>query len=93
MYKKNASSPPQPVLGKMQKRPAILDRQLAHDLKNLRGDDDPFSVTVGKTMCTYDFYEGEAQDEGGGREKGGKEMLMRRILMYMWVNFFLIQTP
>lgn len=57
----------------MQKRPAILDRQLAHDLKNLRGDDDPFTVTVGKTMCTYDFYEGEAQDEGeGGRREGRK---------------------
>ncbi|KAG7161578.1 Uridine phosphorylase 1-like [Homarus americanus] len=53
-----------PVLGKMQRRPAILDKQLANDLKNLHCDTDPFSVTVGKTMCTYDFYEGQGRLDG-----------------------------
>ncbi|KAK8392376.1 hypothetical protein O3P69_014619 [Scylla paramamosain] len=53
-----------PVLGQMQRRPAVLDRQLAHDLKNLRREDDPFTVTVGKTMCTYDFYEGQGRLDG-----------------------------
>lgn len=53
-----------PVLGKMQRRPAILDKQLANELKNLRGGDDPFTVTVGKTMCTYDFYEGQGRLDG-----------------------------
>ncbi|KAK3866403.1 hypothetical protein Pcinc_028072 [Petrolisthes cinctipes] len=53
-----------PVLGKMQRRPAILDKQLAHELKDLRFESDPFSVTVGKTMCTYDFYEGQGRLDG-----------------------------
>ncbi|KAK7066752.1 Uridine phosphorylase 1 [Halocaridina rubra] len=53
-----------PVLGKLQRKPAILDKQLANDLKNLRLDDDPFSITVGKTMCTYDFYEGQGRLDG-----------------------------
>lgn len=57
-YHRCHSTSPQPVLGKMQRRPAVLDKQLAHELKNLRFEHDPFSVTVGKTMCTYDFYEG-----------------------------------
>ncbi|XP_064099839.1 uridine phosphorylase 1-like isoform X1 [Macrobrachium nipponense] len=53
-----------PVLGKMQRRPALLDKQLAHDLKNLRRESDPFTITVGKTMCTYDFYEGQGRLDG-----------------------------
>lgn len=65
----------QPVLGKMQRRPALLDRQLAHDLKNLRGDDDPFTVTVGKTMCTYDFYEGERLKARDTRERSEANLL------------------
>ncbi|KAG0717172.1 Uridine phosphorylase 1 [Chionoecetes opilio] len=54
----------QPVLGEIQRRPAILDPELASDLKNLRSDDDPFTVTLGKTMCTYDFYEGQGRVDG-----------------------------
>lgn len=53
-----------PVLGELQRRPAILDKQLAQDLKNLCTESDPFSVTVGKTMCTYDFYEGQGRLDG-----------------------------
>ena len=49
----------QPVLGKLQRRPAVLDKTLAEELKLLRKPDDPFTLTVGKTMCTYDFYEGK----------------------------------
>ncbi|XP_063600974.1 uridine phosphorylase 1-like isoform X2 [Penaeus indicus] len=53
-----------PVLGKMQRRPAVLDKKLANELKQLRYDDDPFTATVGKTMCTYDFYEGQGRLDG-----------------------------
>lgn len=47
------------MLGKIQRRPALLDKQLAKELQELAGEHDPFSVHVGKTMCTYDFYEGK----------------------------------
>ena len=49
----------QPVLGKLIKRPAIMDVSLAQELKSLSSEDDPFETHVGRTMCTYDFYEGK----------------------------------
>ncbi|XP_076633170.1 uridine phosphorylase 1 isoform X1 [Colletes latitarsis] len=52
------------VLGKMVRRPAKLDRQLTHDLKALADRDDPYDTVVGKTMCTYDFYEGQGRLDG-----------------------------
>ncbi|XP_043264619.1 uridine phosphorylase 1 isoform X1 [Colletes gigas] len=52
------------VLGKMVRRPAKLDRQLTHDLKALAHRDDPYDTVVGKTMCTYDFYEGQGRLDG-----------------------------
>ena len=48
----------QPVLGKMVKRSAQLDGDLARELQALSTQDDPYETHVGKTMCTYDFYEG-----------------------------------
>lgn len=54
----------QPVLGKLVKRPAKLDRQLARDLKALAHRDDPYDTVIGKTMCTYDFYEGQGRLDG-----------------------------
>ena len=48
----------QPVLGKLVQRPAKLDENLAEELKSLSTQDDPFETHVGRTMCTYDFYEG-----------------------------------
>jgi uridine phosphorylase len=48
----------QPVLGKLLKRPAKLDKKLARELRALSEPDDPYETVTGKTMCTYDFYEG-----------------------------------
>ena len=31
---------------------------MAEELKSLSTQDDPFETHVGRTMCTYDFYEG-----------------------------------
>lgn len=53
-----------PVLGKIQRRPALLDKKLAKELQDLAGEHDPFTVHVGKTMCTYDFYEGQGRLDG-----------------------------
>ncbi|KAL2719202.1 uridine phosphorylase 1 isoform X1 [Vespula squamosa] len=53
-----------PVLGKIVKRPAKFDRQLIRELKALAHRDDPYDTVVGKTMCTYDFYEGQARLDG-----------------------------
>ncbi|XP_031834038.1 uridine phosphorylase 1 isoform X2 [Nomia melanderi] len=54
----------QPVLGKLMRRPAKLDRQLARDLKALANRDDPYDTVIGKTMCTDDFYEGQGRLDG-----------------------------
>lgn len=48
----------QTVLGKSVQRPAKLDRRLARELKSLTDPEDPYDTIIGKTMCTYDFYEG-----------------------------------
>lgn len=42
----------------MVQRPAKLDVDLARELQSLSTQDDPFETHVGRTMCTYDFYEG-----------------------------------
>lgn len=54
----------QPVLGKLMRRPAKLDRQLARELKSLAHRDDPYDTVIGKTMCTDDFYEGQGRLDG-----------------------------
>lgn len=46
------------VLGKNIQRPAKLDRRLVRELKGLSDPEDPYDTVTGKTMCTYDFYEG-----------------------------------
>lgn len=48
----------QTVLGKTIQRPAKLDKRLARELKALADPEDPYDTVTGKTMCTYDFYEG-----------------------------------
>ncbi|KAG1668704.1 Uridine phosphorylase 2 [Nymphon striatum] len=53
-----------PVLGKLVRRPAVLDLNLAKDLKNCKEDGDSFDIYLGKTMCTYDFYEGQGRLDG-----------------------------
>lgn len=54
----------QSVLGKLTRRPAKLDRQLARDLKALAHRDDPYDTVIGKTMCTNDFYEEQGRLDG-----------------------------
>lgn len=54
----------QMVLGKLVRRPAKLDRQLARDLRALAHRDDPYDTVVGKTMCSNDFYEGQGRLDG-----------------------------
>jgi len=53
-----------PVLGKMVERPAVLDHGLAMDISSLVKPEDAFQVVSGKTMCTLDFYEGQARLDG-----------------------------
>ncbi|XP_043478753.1 uridine phosphorylase 1-like isoform X1 [Leptopilina heterotoma] len=53
-----------PILGKLVRRPAKLDRQLARELKALAHHDDPYDTVVGKTMCCSDFYEGQGRLDG-----------------------------
>lgn len=54
----------QPILGKIVRRPAKLDKQLAKDLLALASPDDPYDTILGKTMCTSDFYEGQGRLDG-----------------------------
>ncbi|XP_037094740.1 uridine phosphorylase 1-like isoform X2 [Pollicipes pollicipes] len=54
----------QPVLGELQQREGILDKELADELKTLSKPDDPWSTHVGRTMCTTDFYEGQGRLDG-----------------------------
>lgn len=50
----------QSILGKLVQRPAKLDKKLARELKQLADPTfDPYDTVIGKTMCTYDFYEGK----------------------------------
>lgn len=53
-----------PVLGKLVRRPARLDRTLARELQALSEPDDPYETVTGRTMCTYDFYEGQGRIDG-----------------------------
>ncbi|XP_063534147.1 uridine phosphorylase 1 [Cydia strobilella] len=52
------------VLGNMVSRPAKLDRRLARELRALADPEDPYDTVTGKTMCTYDFYEGQGRLDG-----------------------------
>jgi len=55
----------QTVLGKVIHRPAKLDRKLAREIKALADPtQDPYDTVSGKTMCTYDFYEGQGRLDG-----------------------------
>lgn len=50
----------QTVLGKVIHRPAKLDQKLSRELMALADPtQDAYDTVCGKTMCTYDFYEGE----------------------------------
>lgn len=52
-------------MGKIIQRPAKLNVKLARELKNLSDPtQDPYETVIGKTMCTYDFYEGQGRLDG-----------------------------
>lgn len=53
-----------PMLGKMVKRPAKLDKKLIRELKAMADVEDPYETICGKTMCTSDFYEGQGRLDG-----------------------------
>ncbi|XP_063230249.1 uridine phosphorylase 1 isoform X2 [Bacillus rossius redtenbacheri] len=53
-----------PVLGKMVRRPAQLDKRLVRELKALADPNDPYDIVTGRTMCTSDFYEGQGRMDG-----------------------------
>ncbi|XP_065218420.1 uridine phosphorylase 1-like [Planococcus citri] len=52
------------VLGKIVKRPALLNKRLIRELKALATPEDPYAIVTGKTMCSNDFYEGQARMDG-----------------------------
>lgn len=64
-----------PILGKVVERPAVLDVGLATDICTLVQPEDAFSVVAGKTMCTLDFYEGQARLDGAFCDYGEKEKI------------------
>ncbi|XP_074096592.1 uridine phosphorylase 1 isoform X2 [Cotesia typhae] len=53
-----------PILGKMVRRPAKLDKQLVKELNAMAHPEDPYDTVIGKTMCTHDFYEGQGRLDG-----------------------------
>lgn len=53
-----------PILGKMAKRPAKLDKKLVRELKALADKEDPYETVTGTTMCADDFYEGQGRLDG-----------------------------
>ncbi|XP_013793427.2 uridine phosphorylase 2-like [Limulus polyphemus] len=53
------------VLGEVVQRPAVLDKKLAKELKAVGEEQLPdYNIVMGKTMCTYDFYEGQGRLDG-----------------------------
>lgn len=64
-----------PVLGKLQKRPAVLDKDLVTELKSLHKDTDEYDLVAGQTMCTYDFYEGQGRTDGAFCEYTNEDKL------------------
>ncbi|CAG7820692.1 unnamed protein product [Allacma fusca] len=64
------------VLGKKIRRPSKLDRRLREDLLSLAHEkDNAYDTVVGKTMCTDDFYEGQARLDGCICEYSEKEKM------------------
>ncbi|KAJ8960406.1 hypothetical protein NQ318_013686 [Aromia moschata] len=53
-----------PMLGKIVKRPALLDKRLSRELKALAHPEDPYETVIGTTMCADDFYEGQGRLDG-----------------------------
>ncbi|KAH3702955.1 uridine phosphorylase 2-like [Dreissena polymorpha] len=52
------------TLGMLLQHPAFLDRDLCEELQAIGSADTSYNTVIGKTMCTYDFYEGQARLDG-----------------------------
>ncbi|KAL8560723.1 hypothetical protein ACOMHN_063027 [Nucella lapillus] len=52
------------VMGQIKEHPSRLNRELAEELAELGSDEDDHKTLIGKTMCTNDFYEGQARLDG-----------------------------
>jgi len=54
-----------PILGKLVSIPAVFPHSLVQELHDMARDEFPdFDTFVGDTMCTQDFYEGQARLDG-----------------------------
>ncbi|KAL3837478.1 hypothetical protein ACJMK2_022832 [Sinanodonta woodiana] len=51
------------TLGMILQHPAFLDKELNEELLTI-AEELGFKAVIGKTMCTYDFYEGQARLDG-----------------------------
>ncbi|XP_045207548.1 uridine phosphorylase 2-like [Mercenaria mercenaria] len=52
------------TLGMILQHPAFLDKNLCEELLEIANEDKAYKSVIGKTMCTYDFYEGQARLDG-----------------------------
>ncbi|PVD35730.1 hypothetical protein C0Q70_02693 [Pomacea canaliculata] len=52
------------TLGMMLQHPSRLSHEVAQELLNLADPNADFDTIIGKTMCTLDFYEGQARLDG-----------------------------
>ncbi|WAR04266.1 UPP2-like protein [Mya arenaria] len=52
------------TLGMILQHPAFLDRDLCEQLQEIGTKNQQYETVIGKTMCTYDFYEGQARLDG-----------------------------
>ncbi|ESO90089.1 hypothetical protein LOTGIDRAFT_218127 [Lottia gigantea] len=69
------------TLGMMLQYPASSDKTVSHDLLNMSKDNDHFKTLLGKTMCTQDFYEGQARLDGAfcDYSKDDKMSFLKRV--------------
>lgn len=62
------------MLGKVVQKEAKVDQDLAQELVKI-GQKFPFKTTTGTTLCTNDFYEGQARLDGAFCSYTDKEKL------------------
>ncbi|XP_050407001.1 uridine phosphorylase 2 [Patella vulgata] len=69
------------TLGMMLQYPAALDQTVLKELVASSSPDDHFETISGKTMCTYDFYEGQGRLDGAfcDYKKSDKMAFLKRI--------------
>ncbi|XP_077993959.1 uridine phosphorylase 1-like [Glandiceps talaboti] len=53
-----------PVLGQVRTWPTKLSQTLAEEIQSCSNPEDSFETVIGKTLCTDDFYEGQARLDG-----------------------------